>query len=216
MDERHVEENEIDLEKLDLNTVAVRRIPHLLVELFINKKKVPMEVDTDASCSMMSLSKFKEVGQLQELKERLRTYTGELVKPYRTTVVEVSHEGTKNRLPQLVMKGNVPTLLGRNWLKKVRLDRRTLFPLCEEGAPLKLKELLTEFESVFSEEMSCLKDFKAKIPMDKTMKPRFCRARSVPYKGRGGKRAESSGKPGNFLKSGVFSVGCPYCASSQE
>ena len=47
--------------------------------------------------------------------------------------------------------------------------------------PYKLKELFTELESVFSEEMGCLKDFKVKIPMDKTMKPRFCRARPVPY-----------------------------------
>ena len=111
---------------------------------------------------------------------RLRTYTGKLVKPYRTTVVEVSHEGTKNRLPLLVVKGNVPMLLGQNWLMKARLDWRTTFPLCEEEAPLKLKELLTEFESVFIEEMGCLKDFKVKIPMHKTMKPRFFRARPVP------------------------------------
>ena len=143
-----------------------------------------MEVDAGASCSVMSLSKFKEVGQLRELKEssvRLRTYTGELVKPYGNKVVEVSHEGTKNRLPLLVVKGNMPTLLGRNWIKKVRLDWRTMFPLCKEEAPLKLKELLTEFKSVFSEEMGCLKDFKVKIPMDKIMKPRFCWARLVPY-----------------------------------
>ena len=39
MDKRHVEENEIDLEKLDLNTVAVHRIPPVLVELLINKKR---------------------------------------------------------------------------------------------------------------------------------------------------------------------------------
>ena len=111
-----MEENEIDLEKLDLNTVAVCQIPPVLVELFINKKNALMEVDTGASCSVMSLNKFKEVGQLQELKEssvRLRTYTSELVKPYGTTVVEVSHERTKNSLPLLVMKGNVPTLLGQ-------------------------------------------------------------------------------------------------------
>ena len=38
MDERHVEENEIDLEKLDLNTVTVRWIPPVFVELLINKK----------------------------------------------------------------------------------------------------------------------------------------------------------------------------------
>ena len=113
---------------------------------------------------------------------KLRTYTSELVKPYRTTVVEVSHEGTKNRLPLLVVKGNVPMLLGQNWLKKVKLDWRTMFPFCKEEAHLKSKELLTEFKSVFGEEMGCLKDFKVKIPMDKTMKPRFCQASPVvPY-----------------------------------
>ena len=39
MDERHVEENKIDLEKLDLNTVVVNQIPPVLVELHINKKR---------------------------------------------------------------------------------------------------------------------------------------------------------------------------------
>ena len=41
MNERHVEENEIDLEKLDLNTVAVRQIPPVLVELLIKQKRYP-------------------------------------------------------------------------------------------------------------------------------------------------------------------------------
>ena len=44
------------------------------------------------------------------------------IKPYETIEVEVSHEGKRNRLPLLVVKGSLPTLLGRNWLKKVRLD----------------------------------------------------------------------------------------------
>ena len=66
MDERHMEENEIDLEKLDLITIAVRQIPPALELLIKKKKKVLMEVDTGASCSVVSLSKFKEVGQLQE------------------------------------------------------------------------------------------------------------------------------------------------------
>ena len=50
------------MEKLDLYTVAVLRTPLVLVEILINKKKVLIEVDTGASCSVMSLDKFKEVG----------------------------------------------------------------------------------------------------------------------------------------------------------
>ena len=34
-----MEENEIDQEKLDLNTIAVRQIPPVLAELLINKKR---------------------------------------------------------------------------------------------------------------------------------------------------------------------------------
>ena len=44
-----------------------------------------------------------------------------------------------------------------------------------------MKELLTEFDSVFNEEIGNLKDFKGKIPFEKTESPRFCRARPVLY-----------------------------------
>ena len=44
--------------------------------------------------------------------------------------------------------------------------------------------------SVLSEEMGCLKDFKVKIPMDKTMKPRFFWARLVPYAIKAGVKKE--------------------------
>lgn len=75
---------------------------------------------------------FKELGQLQDLKEslvKLRTYTSELVKPYATTEVKESYEGTGNHLPLLMVMGDMPTLLGWNWLQKVTLDWRTMFPL---------------------------------------------------------------------------------------
>lgn len=41
---------------------------------------------------VMSLTKFKEMGQLQILKEslvQLRTYSGKLVKPYKTTEIKI-------------------------------------------------------------------------------------------------------------------------------
>ena len=74
------------------------------------------------------------------------------MKSYGTTVVEVSYKGMKNRLPLLVVKGSVPMQ------SNVRLENNISFML--EEAPLKLKELITEFDSVFSEEIGCLEDFK--------------------------------------------------------
>lgn len=184
VEENCCEEMEISMERLDLHTVANLRTPPVLVELLINQEKVVMEVDTGAACTVMSLEKFNKIGQVRDLKEshvKLRTYTGELVKPHGTTDVEVIQEGLKHRLPLLVVKGNVPTLLGRNWLNKVKLDWRSMFPLYQEDSPSRLERLLKEFDSLFSEEMGCLKDFKVKIPIDKTVSPKFCRARPVPY-----------------------------------
>lgn len=56
----------------------------------------------------------------------------------------------------LVVEGvELPLLLDR-------LNMRARFPLSNNVVPLKLKELVAEFDSVFSDEdeLSCLKDFK--------------------------------------------------------
>lgn len=118
----------------------------------------------------MSLKKFKELKTLEDLESsiKLKTYTGEVVKPWGVIEADVAYEGSESRLPLLIVTGNTPTLLGRNWLKKVSLDWREIFPLVGDDVPLKFKELLAEFESEFSEELSCLKDFKVKLPVDRT------------------------------------------------
>ena len=56
-----------------------------------------------------------------------------------------------------------------------------MFPLYGEEAPLKLKELLIEFDSVFVEEIRYLKDIKVKIPIEKTAIHRSCWSRPVPH-----------------------------------
>ena len=75
----------------------------------------------------------------------------------------------------------MPTLLGRNWLQNVKLDWKAIFPLTSEDYPLKLNEMLDRYESVFRDELGCLKDFKVKLPVDESAKPRFCKAHCVPY-----------------------------------
>ena len=36
-------------------------------------------------------------------------------------------------------------------------------------------------KSVFRDELGCLKDFHVKLPINEPAKPRFCKARRVPY-----------------------------------
>ena len=44
-----------------------------------------------------------------------------------------------------------------------------------------LHTLLDKYDSVFQEGLGTLKDFKARIYVDPEAKPRYCKARSVPY-----------------------------------
>ena len=52
----------------------------------------------------------------------LRTYTGEEVKPEGVCTVDVDYEGGKYSLPLLVVSGEGPALLGRNWLEEIKLN----------------------------------------------------------------------------------------------
>ena len=55
--------------------------------------------------------------QLQECKTRLSTYSGEPLSVLGTLEVEVQYEGQRAHLPLFVLKGDGPSLFGRNWLE---------------------------------------------------------------------------------------------------
>ena len=44
-----------------------------------------------------------------------------------------------------------------------------------------LQEVLSRHSSVFSADLGALKDFKVSLDVDETAKPRYCKARPVPY-----------------------------------
>lgn len=77
---------------------------------------------------------------------------------------EVLHEERKSHLLLLAVKGEVLAWLSRNWLQKVMLDWNT----SKEEVLLKMKVILVQFDSVFSNELGHLKDIKVKLPIDKT------------------------------------------------
>ena len=53
---------------------------------------------------------------------KLRTYTGDFVKPTRFCSVTVQNRGQSEELPIYVMKNEGPALFGREWLDSTQLD----------------------------------------------------------------------------------------------
>ena len=83
-----------------------------------------MEVDTGASESLISETLYYKLWPGRGLKRtsiRLQTYSKEPIVVVGTTDVHVAYEGQTATLPLVVVRGDGPTLMGRNWLGHIRV-----------------------------------------------------------------------------------------------
>lgn len=94
----------------------------------VDGKQMRMEVDTVASASVISEETYKQkwvsrqVSALTPAGIRLRTYTGETIPLLGALEVDIAYNSQEARARLLVVKGNGPSLLGRDWLNKIQLS----------------------------------------------------------------------------------------------
>ena len=139
-----------------------------------------MEVDTGASLSLVAEETYLRHWAHRELQQsqlRLCTYSGELLEVMGSLRVRVHHGGQDINLPLTVVKGNGPSLLGRDWLGLLRIDWEQVRQI---GASA-LERLLDSKKKLFEPGLGTLQGFKAKIHVDPVATPKFCKPRQVPY-----------------------------------
>ena len=94
----------------------------------------------------------------------------------------VKFENQDITLPVLVTHGKGPNLIGRNWLRKIKLNWRALLQVREENVTTgKVQEFLQKYEEVFQDGLRKCTCPKSKIHVDADTKPKYCRAKPVPY-----------------------------------
>ena len=84
-----------------------------------------MEVDAGASITIVGEQTFKTILPHCSTKPshlKLKTVTGEIVQLIGSVNVDVEYQNQKQILPLTVVPGKTPSLLGRNWLQKIKLD----------------------------------------------------------------------------------------------
>ena len=69
-----------------------------------------------------------------------------------------NHTGTQTFY---AVAGQVPSLLGHEWLRDIRLDGRSL-EIARVAQPLNLKALIRKYEQLFQEGLGMMKDLQAK------------------------------------------------------
>ena len=142
-------------------------------------KTVQMDIDTAASLSLISEPTYLELwpsATLQQTSVQLKMYTGTPVKVVGVMNATVCYEQQTVTLPLLVVEGAGASLLGYNWLEKIKLNWAVIHNVNMD----QLQAVLDKYE-VFKPGMGTLKDYKAHIIIDSTVLPKFCKARPVRY-----------------------------------
>lgn len=154
------------------------------VDLSVDGKALKMELDTGASVSIVSKKTWQEVlgsPLLTPSMLRLKTYTGEELEILGERLVKVQYGEQVARVPLIVVAGQGPSLFGRSWLEKVRLDWATIGRVGGSA----VDEMLHEFAELFQPELGTIKGVQAQLEVQDDATPKFFRPRSVPYALRG-------------------------------
>ena len=159
-----------------------RTRPPILLDMMLNGQNVQMELDTGASVSVCSYSRFKELWPsgdrlLRPSNLLLRTFSGEKLGVRGEVMMDVGYQGASYRLPLVVLQGTGPLLLGRNWLHQIRLDWQRI---CSVSGRMDVEAVVDKFPEVFQDGLGCARDTEVSIPVDESVHPIFFKPRTVP------------------------------------
>ena len=101
-----------------------------------------------------------------------------------TLTVDVQYgQQHHQNLKLLIVDGSGPCLMGRDWLKVVRLDWREIGKVyvIPTNVDSRVAALQEQYQEVFSESLGTITPFQAKLSVMPEAQPKFFKPRSVPY-----------------------------------
>ena len=153
--------------------------PSIIIPVNVNGEDCSMELDTGAFVSIMSEEAWKKSFArvpLEKSQIKLRTYTGETLDVIGQAQVEVTYQNQTANLPIQIVKGQGPSLFGRNWLRDIKLNWGSIKKINSD-----LDNVLTQHQSVFKDELGTMQGVKVKLYVKPDSKPKFFKLRPVPH-----------------------------------
>ena len=98
--------------------------------------------------------------------------------------MRVQYEGQLKKLVLVVIAGDGPSLLGRNWLSHITLNWKKVFAVRTLRLE-SLNKLMQRHKPLFSEGLGTIEPYRATLHVQPGAKPRFFKPRSVPFAIRG-------------------------------
>ena len=164
-----------------------------------------MEVDTGATLSIISRHTYdtvwagKQAPPIQPTNVKLRTYTREEIPVDGAIEAEVTYQDQKAQLSLVIVSGDGPSLMGRDWICHFEMDWTHLHQVQAKPSS-ELEPLLDRYKDLFKQELGKIKGITARLYPKAGARPRFYRSRPVPFSIRGKVEAEIDRQ----VKSGIL------------
>ena len=132
-----------------------------------------MELDTGATVSLISSKTFQQLFPgvtVQPTATQLHSFSGDVISVLGQVEVEVIYNNQSVKLPIVVVSGEGPSLFGRDWMMKIKLNWKEIYTVAKDD---KLAELLKAHSTLFEPGLGTLNDYKAKIYVDPNVKQNF-------------------------------------------
>ena len=155
------DDNDTIITKFKMHQVTRTTAEPIMVPLTLNGQVLQMEVDTGAALSLISDATCQALFPREKLhptKIILKTYTDDPLEVKEKLHMHVQYGDQKEKLALVVVGGNGPSLLGRNWLKYIRLNWANIFAV-RAAHRQSLDTLTLRHQDLFSKEAGLITPF---------------------------------------------------------
>ncbi|CAH8658530.1 unnamed protein product [Dicrocoelium dendriticum] len=150
-----------------------------VVSVQLNEQPVEFEIDTGSAVTLIRTDALSQLTKLCPPNIQLRHYTGQVVNVLGTFNARISYRNSTSHMCAYVSGGPGPNILGRDGIKRLP-DIMSNVNLVKDNP--QLSEIFQEYAVLFDQSRSgLLRNCSAHLVFKPQTKPRFWKARTVPY-----------------------------------
>ncbi|XP_055836461.1 uncharacterized protein K02A2.6-like [Episyrphus balteatus] len=165
--------------------VKAKSRPWIMVDAVVNGCPMRFQVDTGASCSLVGLEGFQQLGQPKccSTTKSLQAYGGTPLSLKGELAVQVTYENSTHNMNSLVVDVSGANILGLDWFKAFSLKVQHFILQIKSNDFLlnSIETLCNKYGRLFSSGLGKCTSFQAHLELKEGAVPKFVRHRQIPY-----------------------------------
>ncbi|XP_059058843.1 uncharacterized protein K02A2.6-like [Achroia grisella] len=169
----------------DINLMKSEISEKYMIPIKIENRPISMEFDTGATLSSISLKQYKKLNignRIFKTDMKLRTYTGEIIKPSGVTYVKYTYKDQTFNGKLYIINQDVDAIFGRSWMKELTIKLSDINIIRNSEPSTNLDQLLEEYtNTVFRTDLGKIPNYQAHLNLKENIQPIFIKPRRIPY-----------------------------------